>query len=72
MQTPKPRTAGARLAALFAHGGQPEAETVAAARRDLAEAKIAQAITDALAVSPRLTDDQRERLTRLLVSGGAK
>lgn len=50
------------------HPDNPEA--IATAERDLAEAKIEDAIRRALAVAPPLTAEQRARLGSLL-SGGA-
>lgn len=59
-----------RLARLFAYGRTPDPDALAAAQRDLAEAKIARTIRDALADTPRLLDDQLDRLSRQLVRCG--
>ncbi|KXC06423.1 hypothetical protein [Microbacterium hominis] len=48
----------------------PERETVA--RRNLAEAQIADAIERAIAVAPPLTPEQIKRLSGLLRTGGSK
>jgi len=50
--------------------GDPGRETVA--RRNLAEAKIADAIERALAVAPPLTPSQIKTLTGLLRTGGQR
>lgn len=50
-------------------GGDPEA--VAEARRNLAAAKIAKAIAQALAEAPPLSAEQRAQLSAIL-SGGAR
>ncbi len=50
--------------------GDPEREVTA--RRNLAEAKIADAIERALAVAPPLTADQTKRLSGLLRTGGQR
>lgn len=47
-------------------------DRVAEARRNLAEAKIAAAISEAIASAPPLTADQRVRLASILNSGGAR
>lgn len=51
----------------------PDTERRTQASRDLAEAKIADAVKRALATAPPLTNQQIHRLTALLrTSGGAK
>lgn len=56
--------------ATAARTGDSERELIA--RRNLAEAKIADAIDKALAVAPPLTSPQVARLTRLLRTGGQR
>lgn len=63
------RSANARLAGLYTYGRKPDPATEAQARRDLAEAKIARCIEEAVAAAPPLTDEQCNRLARLLGGG---
>lgn len=72
MSATKPRTAH-QLAGPIAYAvkiGDVEGEKVA--RRNLAEAKIAEAIDKALAKAPPLNNQQIHRLTGLLRAGGAR
>lgn len=71
MSTPEPLTPhqAVGLVAYTSRIGDAKAEKVA--RRNLAEAKIAQAIERALAVAPPLTQTQVRRLSGLL-RGGAR
>ncbi|MBA2715609.1 MAG: hypothetical protein H0U51_00850 [Propionibacteriales bacterium] len=59
-----------KLAGLYTYGRTPDPETEAAARRELATAKIERAIREAIAAAPPLTNEQRERIASLLASGG--
>ncbi len=61
--------ATARLSGLYIYGKHPSPEVEANARRELAAAKIERAVREAIAKAPRLTDEQRERIAALLVSG---
>lgn len=61
-----------RVAALVRHNHEPDSPEVIDARRDLAEAKITDAIERAVASAPPLTPDQLNRLARLLMNGGAE
>lgn len=72
MSTSKPLTPhqAVGLVAYNARIGDAEGEQVA--RRNLAEAKIADAIERALAVAPPLTLAQVKRLSGLLRTGGSK
>jgi hypothetical protein len=63
---PRPIDASRRLGVVARTG---TAEQIIMARRDLAAAKIAKAIREALAGSPPLTVEQRESLS-LLLGGG--
>lgn len=69
IQALTPHQAGTHVA-VAVRVGDPEREFVA--RRNLAEAKIADAIEKALAVAPPLTGPQVVRLTRLLRGGGQR
>ena len=59
-------TARSRVALATRHGN---AEALTEARRDLNAAHVERAIARALAAAPPLTDDQRHRLSALLVGG---
>lgn len=59
-----------RLAAITRHHG-PDDPRTAAARSELAEAKLADAIAKVVESAPPLTAEQRNRLATLLMSGGA-
>ena len=71
MPTPKPLTPrqAAGPVAYAVRVRDPELETIA--RRNLAEARVASAITRALSVAPPLTPTQIERLSGLLRGGQA-
>ncbi|ROP64703.1 hypothetical protein EDF24_2435 [Curtobacterium sp. PhB130] len=59
-----PQVASRRLGGLRRSGGS--AEKIAAAQRELAEAKITAAIERAVADAPPLTSEQRDRLHRII------
>jgi len=61
-----------RVAALVRHEHDPDSPEVISARRDLAESKIADAISRAVASAPPLTPEQCNRLARLLMNGGSE
>jgi hypothetical protein len=46
------------------------ADQIEAARRELAEALITQAVAKVVGKSPPLTDEQRQRLASLILTGG--
>jgi hypothetical protein len=58
-----------RVAALSKH--RPDSQELEDARRDLAEAKLADAIRKVVAAAPPLTAEQRNRLATLLMGGVA-
>jgi len=58
------------LAGLYANGKKPDREVEAQARRNLTAAKLERAVREAVAAFPPLTDEQRGRVVRLLMTGG--
>lgn len=65
MPTSPVRRSSARLARLYAHG-TPDPAEVADARRELAAARIEDAVSRILAEAPPLTDAQRQHIVVLL------
>lgn len=65
-----PQLARNRLAALTRHHGPHDPRTDAA-RSELAEAKLADAIAKVVASAPPLTAEQRNRLATMLMGGAA-
>lgn len=61
-------TATAHLAS--AHAAK-DPQKIAAARQELAEAKLRRAVQEALAAFPPLDDDVKQSVAHLLTSGGA-
>lgn len=56
-----------KLSGMYSHGRTPEPEALAAAQRDLTEAKLERYVREALAAVPPLTDEQRARIASLLL-----
>lgn len=70
MAIQNPDIARAVIAVANAHQGKsPDPEKIAAARADLAAAKIRAYIENTLAAAPPISDAQRARLARLLIVG---
>lgn len=70
MSLPDPlRVASGRLAYYSRQDGRGDPAKAAAARRDMAAARLERAIRDALCASPPPSIQQRERLAALLMGG---